>query len=447
MKDHAAYRLSRFAIPFEYCEKPYLFNMLTKQCFKLDSPITDEASFERAEIEESAALGTLADGYFLVPEGTDENGFYLSLSSMLRAYFRQTGYTTYTVLPTLACNARCVYCYEEGSKPVRMTEKTADETVDFIVRTRKKDSPILLSWFGGEPLLGESVIDRITKGLRENGVEFYSTIVTNGSLIDSRLIEKMKDEWNLKSAQVSIDGLEADYISRKRYYHYENTFEKVLENIDALSGAGINVNLRCNIDTENVKDMPEVIRMLSGKIKNKDNITLYFAALNQVRASDDCFSINTMIEEAKPLIAEAGFKFQPRPRPGMSFRVFRCMADRITANVVIAPDGSLSPCLESNSATVYGNITEGITNRSIYEKYAGTGPVREKCADCPYLPDCTAFANCPVVDRHCREIRKENIMHALYDMAERADKADTPFESEQNPETLDIKEKLNEIIE
>ena len=131
----------------------------------------------------------------------------------------------------------------------------------------------------------------------------------------------------------------------------------------------------------------------------------------------------------------------------MSFRVFRCMADRITANVVIAPDGSLSPCLESNSATVYGNITEGITNRSIYEKYAGTGPVREKCADCTYLPDCTAFANCPVVDRHCREIRKENIMHALYDMAERADKADTPFESEQNPETLDIKEKLNEIIE
>lgn len=447
MKDCPTYRRSRFVIPFEYSGRSFLFNLLTKQCFELDAPFNEDAVFSRTDIEDDPALKTLAEGYFLFPEDSDENKFYLSLSTALRAYFRQNGYTTYTVLPTFACNARCVYCYEEGSKPTHMTEETADRTVDFILRTKKKDAPILLSWFGGEPLLGEKIIDRITNGLREKGVEFYSTIITNGSLINGRIIKKMTDEWRIGTVQISIDGLEDDYIRRKRYYSYDNTFEKVLENINALAEAGINVNLRCNIDTQNAEDIPKVIGMLAGKLTKKEKITLYFSALNEVRASEDNYRINELIEETKPLIAEAGFKSNPRPRPGLSFRVFRCMADRITANVVIGPSGELSPCLESNADTVYGNITEGVTDKTIFGRYAQTGPVREKCADCPYLPDCTAFANCPVVDRHCREIRKENIARFLLDLAERSDKADAPLESELNPEERDIKEKMNEIIE
>ncbi len=447
MKDCPGYRLSRFVIPFEHSGRPFLFNLLTKQCFGLDRALEAGCVFSRAAVEADPDLKTLAEGYFLVPADADENKFYLSLSSALRAYFHRSGYTTYTILPTFACNARCVYCYEEGSVPTNMTEETAERTVDFILRTRKKDSPILLSWFGGEPLLGEKIIDRIIKGLRENEVEYYSTIVTNGSLINDRIIEKMTGEWRIGSVQISIDGLEEDYIRRKRYYNYENTFGKVLENINALTKSGINVNLRCNIDAENVNDMPAVVALLSERLTNKDKITLYFAALNQVRAGEDNYRINKLIEDAKPLIAEAGFKATPRPRPGLSFRVFRCMADRVTGSVVIGPRGELSPCLESNSFTVYGNIKDGVTEREIFEKYEKTGPVREKCADCPYLPDCTAFANCPVLDRHCRQIRRDNIMHFLLDLAERADKAEAPLESEQNEEERGVEEKLNEIIE
>lgn len=60
-----------------------------------------------------------------------------------------------TINPTLDCNLRCWYCYEEHTQNCYMTRKTMDRVVNFVKsKTCSKElKTICLSLFGGEPLL------------------------------------------------------------------------------------------------------------------------------------------------------------------------------------------------------------------------------------------------------------------------------------------------------
>jgi sulfatase maturation enzyme AslB (radical SAM superfamily) len=44
--------------------------------------------------------------------------------------------------------------------------------------------------------------------------------------------------------------------------------------------------------------------------------------------------------------------------------------------------------------------------------------IREKCRSCPYLPDCTGFAGCPIHDSHCRELHELMAIDSLKRMVE-----------------------------
>ena len=134
-------------------------------------------------------------------------------------------------------------------------------------------------------------------------------------------------------------------------------------------------------------------------------------------------------------------------KPRMSCRIFHCMADRLFSNVVILPDGGLNPCLQCETASTFGNIRDGITRQDIYSKFSATGPIREMCKSCEFLPDCTAFAYCPVTDTACRTLRMEEAMRYLPEMAAEAERLGAPIEEGKNPEELGAIEKAKQITE
>ena len=148
--------------------------------------------------------------YFLVPEDKDECRFYQAVSSMMRAFDRQKGHKAYTILPTYSCNARCMYCYEEGRLPVTMTPEIVGKTIQFILDSRSDDK-VHLEWFGGEPLLCPEIIDRICLEIGKAGIEYTSSMISNGSLITSEKIEKMTTTWKMKHVQISMDCAETVY--------------------------------------------------------------------------------------------------------------------------------------------------------------------------------------------------------------------------------------------
>jgi len=72
-----------------------------------------------------------------------------------------------TIAPTMACNFKCVYCYEGerakdvDSNNVTMSEETLNQLVEFIRKSGVKKLGV--EWYGGEPLLAIDVIENLSK--------------------------------------------------------------------------------------------------------------------------------------------------------------------------------------------------------------------------------------------------------------------------------------------
>ena len=387
------YIASQFAYPFERDGRQYIYNTLTKQFVEAALP---------ARAMAGEGCDELIEGYFLAPEGKDECAFYESISTMMRAYSRKKAHRGYIILPTLACNARCVYCYEEGRAQITMTPEIVEQTIKFILDTHEGDK-VNLSWFGGEPLLRPDIIDRICQGLREAELEYKSSAISNGSLITPAIIEKMTGPWNVKHIQISMDGAEDEYIRRKRYFKAADQYHDVMRNIELLAEAGISVSIRCNVDEGNWNGIPAFIEDLKAHIQTRSQVGVYFAPLNDVRESECCGDMWARILDAEPMCTKAGFRRSKFMRFGGNFRVNHCMVDANSA--VICPDGSLYPCEHCPPEARYGDIFNGVTDEAARKAFCGVGPTREKCRKCPFLPECTSFSHCPIQDMHCREVR------------------------------------------
>ena len=398
LRPDTEYVRSQFALSFSQGGRNIVYSTLTRQMWALDQPLGER--FMASEIEASEDLTALFQGYFLAPDGKDECAFYEGLSRMLRALKTPKGIRGYTILPTLACNARCVYCYEEGMQPVTMTPETVEQTVQYILRT-KAEGKIEIGWFGGEPLLGEAIIDRICERLRENGVDYTSGMITNGSLLTAPVADKMAGPWKVKNVQISMDGAEPAYIARKRFLAYRDTYRAVMQAVNLLTERNISVAIRCNVDEENFGGVPQFLSDLSSAIKNKEKVHVYLAPLNAVRMGENDLAMWRSVMDAEPLIREAGFGHLQYSGRGRGIRIFHCMAD--AGSAVITPDGSLYPCEHCPSESRFGNVVDGVTDEAAKHAFCRTDRTREMCRKCPFLPDCTSFASCPVWDTHCRE--------------------------------------------
>ncbi len=155
--DGQSYRLMTYVVQQPVADGVLLYNTLTCSLVLLTP---DEAADITAQQE-------LIDRWFLVPQEHDDQKLCRQIRQMA-ALLKPAAkaITSYTILTTTGCNARCFYCYEKGTKPVTMTAETADKVVRYIVKHRG-DEKVKISWFGGEPLVNAKVIDQICTELRE----------------------------------------------------------------------------------------------------------------------------------------------------------------------------------------------------------------------------------------------------------------------------------------
>lgn len=404
------YRPSQFALRVE----ERVWNSLTQQC--LETALPDAAMA-------GEGYDDLIRSYFLVPEDKDECRFYEALLRMVRAFQRKPGCHGYIILPTTGCNARCVYCYEQGMIQTAMTPEVVRQTIRYILDTHA-DETVSLGWFGGEPLLRPDVIDAICASLAEANVPYKSSMITNGSLITPQIIGQMAGLWRLKTIQLSMDGDEADYIRRKRYIQSGNQYRTVLGAVSELAEAGIHVIVRCNVDMENWDTLQDFFSDLKATVRDRSRVGVYLCPLDAVRSGPDDIALWRRVLETNAALGREGFAHAQSICGSGRFRTTHCMADM--NRVAIGPDGSLFACERCPAEARFGDIWHHVTDPDAKQAFGEIGPTREKCRQCPYLPICTPFSACPVQDTHCREIRDL----ALPDFVRGLDGADTAVDEE-----------------
>lgn len=359
---------------------------------------------------ESSGLSELVRQFFLVPKESDDYQKYRLVLSVTKTLLRkrERGFKLYTVLPTTACNARCVYCYEEGMKVRTMTDKTADSTADYIART-KHDGSINITWFGGEPLAAKNVISRICKRLNDQGVDFKSRIITNGSLLTEDIVREAKAQWHLEFAQISVDGNKADYEARKQYadpqkYNYEN----LLDSIGLLLDNEVRVNLRCNYDRDNIEGMKSFWNDLDKRFGSSDKLSVYTAMLFQEAQRQGCAELYKKMKQMKKDAAH-GFFYTNRSDDPKKFRTHHCMADSDGKEIVIDPDGLLYHCEHLPGAKSYGSIFDRTPPSELPSVIISDA--HEACKRCCFLPLCTPFFRngCPDWNEFCAEFKRTDM--------------------------------------
>ena len=216
----------------------------------------------------------LAEHYFLVSQEFDDKKFanqVINTRLQIQNIYTNPKINTFVILPTTGCNARCFYCFEQGTKVSNMTEQTAHDVAKFI--KKKGAGKVWLQWFGGEPLVNSKVIDIICADLTSNNIEYNSRMVSNGYLMDDKVLRKAVDLWRLKKIQITLDGTE-DIYNRVKNYVYKDVsspFVRVLNNIENILKAGIQTSIRLNMDVHNNNDLFELSKLLVERFNKFEN--------------------------------------------------------------------------------------------------------------------------------------------------------------------------------
>ena len=399
------YRLMRYVMRVDYQGKVLLHNVVTGELVLLDE--FEEKVLDDLSSRYDECMTDLIAHYFLVPNTHDEHEQVVKLRSILRKVANaqaSSEITSYCILPTTACNARCYYCFEQGCETVTMTKQTAIDTVSFITR-HCGNKAISIMWFGGEPTVASHRIDEICEGLRDKKVVFKSTIITNGYLLDKEMVQRAKELWNLKHAQIAFDGTEETYNSVKSYvYHDASPYKRVMDNIGYMLDAGIAVGLRMNFDLSNRREFKDLVSDALDRFHGNSLLHVYaYPVIGEymntdgvVLHGDDAWIAESQVE-LNDFSRMKGAYNSKRPLP--SLRYSSCAAGRSDA-VTITPKGLLVRCPEHfDDAQATGSVKEGLEENEVFKSWRTLSDF-PRCRSCSFFPDCARLLNCSAKD-HC----------------------------------------------
>ena len=112
------------------------------------------------EIEDKTFLDNLLRCGYLVPNDVDEH--FLVKNRMMEGRFDKS-YLSLTIAPTMACNFRCVYCFEQGHYGNKsMDKKTQESIIQFVEKQISNIKRLNIVWYGGEPLLALPVVENLS---------------------------------------------------------------------------------------------------------------------------------------------------------------------------------------------------------------------------------------------------------------------------------------------
>ena len=410
LQDGASYRLMHYVIRQPVEKGLLLYNVLTRAVVFLSSEEAQKMEMNPSYVPE------LVSKWFAVPLDHDDRKLALEVRAVGKMLEKRSrGINNYTILTTTDCNARCFYCYEKGLRRIPMEEETARKVVEFIIRNNP-GKKVRLRWFGGEPLYNKGVITSICKGLKDIGVEYRSSMVSNGFLFDDETVAEAVDLWNLEKVQITLDGTEDVYNRSKAFIYPEcNAYRRVLGNIHRLVNAGVRVTVRLNIDRHNADDLLDLADILVVEFGGQDLLEVYSRSLFEASSKGTVVS-HTDVQRRE--LFDARMRLQEKLKKGKiavvkklphQLKLNRCIADD-DASVLILPDGRLGKCGYCLDDHWFGSLDSSEWDETILADFKRIREEIDACVECPLYPECFRLALCEETVHCYPEEREERLL-------------------------------------
>ena len=309
-----------------------------------------------------------------------------------------------TLCPTMNCNFDCPYCFEHH-RPGKMSQAVQDDVIALAERMLDLTGGKMLSvtWFGGEPLLAADVIESLSERLmalaEQKGAEYSAGIITNGYLLTQKTAD-MLGRCQVKSCQVTIDGLGASHDATRHLVGGGPTFDRIADNLRTVK-LPFKVNIRQNVQESNMDEVPAVRDFIRKVAEESGNEITYAPApvsgneATEERGGQVSLLCGTSLSEIG-LMQEAG-----RFATG---RGHYCGANSLWSTG-IDEEGRLFKCWEAAGMPefAFGNAhdwdpKDPLNTASDPDKltmYLNTGLPNgdEECRECVWLPMCVG--GCP----------------------------------------------------
>lgn len=374
-------------------------NMLTGAAMKIPVSILDSIPKESLGVEQKI-LNARVDVESFVENGilvdSDINEFSAWKTKLLEVRNNEAHKFILHFLPTIQCQLRCAYCFENGGdRGFSMKPKILEQTIKWVelyLNRFKEINEFRMVLFGGEPLLrsdiGISALSQIQAICKNLLIDFWSEIITNGELLTEKVAMELSHH-NWKRVQITLDGPELVHNARRPGVNGRPTFHKVAENVRMLLRTDYipKVDIRLSFDLSNCDD---VTRLL-------DEIVTW-GDIRKISLSLGLITDTFVYEGDKndPVIVQKALIFWKKAK-ALGFIV---PEDQVAGplcvavakhSAVVNPDGTLQKCFatagraEYNFGSIHTSPTT-YTQDECYERWKRTDEcIKDKCE---FLPVC-----------------------------------------------------------
>lgn len=297
--------------------------------------------------------------------------------------------------PTLDCNLKCWYCYENHIPDSRMSDDVLESTFNHISSVLQNPAikSFELGFFGGEPLyrfneIAKKIISHTHKLCLASGVALHIHFTSNGTMLNNSIIQYLQ-QYSC-GFQITLDGGKKFHDATRFFINKKGSYDIIVNNILKLAASNIDVIVRVNYTKENADGMLSVLESFKNiGDETKKHLKFDFQRIWQDRtASKDETEIK--IGAFRRLFSENGFSILPNFIPHDVRNP--CYGDK-TNHILINYDGNVFgctardfiPCNSIGKLDKSGNIN---FNTDIVQKRNTAKLSKPVCQECRIAPIC-----------------------------------------------------------
>jgi len=203
-----------------------------------------------------------------------------------------SNYLQLILMPTEACNFRCEYCYEDFQ--YKRMERWVVRGVKNLLTAKTPDLDVLvLSWFGGEPLLARSIIEDVLVHVqdlrrRHRTLKCTSDITTNAYLLTRPTFERLL-QLGVTLFQITFDGPREWHDRRRVLANGRGTFTRIWNNLLALRDVRkhFQVTVRLHVDRDNYSALPRFVADFGKSFGGDARFKLFLRRLSHLGSPND----------------------------------------------------------------------------------------------------------------------------------------------------------------
>lgn len=374
---------------------------------KIDNELYSALENKNLQILPAEICKTLENNGFIINDDIDET-CGIRYGNLISRY--NSKLLRITIIPTLSCNFRCWYCYEDH-KASLMTKESAKSILRFIKSEIQNNNikNVVLDWFGGEPLLRFSQIiyplsKIFKKWCERNNIIFSNIITTNGSLINDDMAMKM-DEINLRQFQITLDG-DKEHHNKVRFSpSMKDSYDIIVRNIHTLCKIikNPNIELRINYTEANIDNAKSILDSFDEDVRNFIHVSPQIVW----QESKKLDSLSNKVLELKNKAHEKGYN-NNIDKKSFLYRCSVCYVENME-QFVINYNLDVYKCTarDYNGKYCIGKINADgkfLPNNMYYKYYTTQSPfLRKECMECELLPSC--FFSIACIQKRSKDIR------------------------------------------